>query len=455
MHLAGLLAGLLLVPAQAATFTVDSTRDGFDGVAGDGLCADPLGRCTVRAAVQESNALPGMDLIVLPEGRFALTLAGGNENTGWSGDLDIRDDLTLAGAGPDLTAIDANAIDRVLDVHAGTSPRQVVLRNLTLRNGRLDPVVKGDGGAALRVAVTTTVDLEDVDIRENRTENVWSGIAIDVAGCLHGRRVRIIDNRSFSAGSVVYVHGVDGNAMACLELDDSEIRANLGARAGALHADYARISIRRSLVADNEASSGAGAILFNLGAPALLENVTLSGNRGTNAGAIMNDGFSRVDIVNSTITRNGSAKLQHATAGGILDVHGGFGMIHLRNTILAGNEQGWAFTDCNHANSEGGGNLIGNTQDCTYNALPTDQLDADPMLGPLQDHGGRTFTHRPGATAIDRGIGPGCPSVDQRGAARPADGDGNGSAICDVGAFEVSPLDDGIFSSGFDIVDAR
>lgn len=445
------LAGIVFVSTvQAATFTVDSTRDLFDASHGDGICADARGRCTLRAAVQETNALPGVDEIVLPAGLFALTLAGGNEDLGWSGDLDVRDDLTLAGAGPQLTRIDANAIDRVLDVHAGTTPRSVFLRHLTLRNGRLDPVVQGHGGAALRVSANTTVDLEDVEVRGNRTENVWAGIALDVAGCLQGRRVLIVDNRSYSAGSVIHVHGADENAMACLDFEDSEIRGNLGLRAGALHADYATIAIRRSLVTDNEAASGAGAFLFNLGAPALLENVTVSGNRGSQAGAIMNDGFSRVDIVNSTITRNGSTKLQQANAGGILDVHGGFGMVHLRNTILAGNEAGWAYTDCNHAQSDGGGNLIGSTADCAFAALPTDQLDVDPMLGPLEDHGGRTFTHHPGPAAIDRGIAEACPATDQRGAPRPVDGNGDGQAACDAGAHEVDAPDDAIFNDGFD-----
>ncbi len=67
-------------------------------------------------------------------------------------------------------------------------------------------------------------------------------------------------------------------------------------------------------------------------------------------------------------------------------------------------------------------------------------LTADPLLGPLQDNGGRTLTMMPGAgsPAIDAGD-PGCNQADgtplgtdQRGHLRPA------GAACDLGAVELS-----------------
>jgi hypothetical protein len=44
---------------------------------------------------------------------------------------------------------------------------------------------------------------------------------------------------------------------------------------------------------------------------------------------------------------------------------------------------------------------------------------------------------RAASPAIDTGTSQECPATDQRGAGRPVDGNGDGSAICDVGAFEV------------------
>ena len=42
----------------------------------------------------------------------------------------------------------------------------------------------------------------------------------------------------------------------------------------------------------------------------------------------------------------------------------------------------------------------------------------------------------PGSPVIDRGNSSGAPATDQRGVARPRDGDGNGSPVVDIGAFE-------------------
>lgn len=65
----------------------------------------------------------------------------------------------------------------------------------------------------------------------------------------------------------------------------------------------------------------------------------------------------------------------------------------------------------------------------------------DPLnvrLGPLANNGGPTRTHalRAGSPAIDRGSNAGAPATDQRGRARIKDGNGDGRAVTDIGAFE-------------------
>jgi len=76
-----------------------------------------------------------------------------------------------------------------------------------------------------------------------------------------------------------------------------------------------------------------------------------------------------------------------------------------------------------------------------------DQINTDPMLGPLQDNGGPTFTHAllPGSPAIDAGKNFGAATTDQRGSGfvRTFDyasiANANGGDGTDIGAFEVQP----------------
>ena len=109
-----LVASLALVGgtvAQAVELTVTSTADAVDARPGDGVCATKTGTCTLRAAVQEANALVGPDAIVLQSGVYKLTIEGLNEDAAATGDLDITDALTIKGMGAPDTRIDANKLD--------------------------------------------------------------------------------------------------------------------------------------------------------------------------------------------------------------------------------------------------------------------------------------------------------------------------------------------------------
>ncbi len=111
---------LFVHTAGAATFVIDALEDVGDAAPGDGVCASTLagGPCTLRAAVQEANALPGADTILIPAFPVKLTLAGADD-TAALGDLDLTDDVRIEGTG--LTLLDAGSAERVFDVISGTA----------------------------------------------------------------------------------------------------------------------------------------------------------------------------------------------------------------------------------------------------------------------------------------------------------------------------------------------
>src|SRR5688500_7781830 len=87
-----LLAQFGLTPARAdANFAVTSTADAVDVTPGDGQCLTDANECTLRAAIQETNALSGPDMITLWAGTYTLALAGAGEDAAATGDLDITD----------------------------------------------------------------------------------------------------------------------------------------------------------------------------------------------------------------------------------------------------------------------------------------------------------------------------------------------------------------------------
>jgi CSLREA domain-containing protein len=110
--------------AVPATFTVNTFADTVDINPGDGVAADAFGKCSLRAAIQEANALAGDDVIILPAGTYNLTISGRGEDAAATGDLDIAANgkLTIQGAGAATTLIDAAGLgDRVFHVLAGAN----------------------------------------------------------------------------------------------------------------------------------------------------------------------------------------------------------------------------------------------------------------------------------------------------------------------------------------------
>jgi CSLREA domain-containing protein/uncharacterized repeat protein (TIGR01451 family) len=153
------LALALAGTARADTFTVNSTVDAVDATIGNGACLTAGGVCSLRAAIQEANFTPAADTIVLPAvaAHYRLVIAGTGEDAGATGDLDVAQPLTINGGGASGTVIDANSIDRAIDV-LGTNTN-LTLSGVTVTGGH--PPGSTAGGAIEFASASGSLTLGD------------------------------------------------------------------------------------------------------------------------------------------------------------------------------------------------------------------------------------------------------------------------------------------------------
>lgn len=488
----GVAAALLLAAsARAATFEVEvGAPDAPDATPGDGLCDDGAGGCSLRAAVMEANGLAGLDQIVLPAGTFELATAITADDAG-DGDLDITEQVTIAGAGIGQTVVEQTiappaAADRVFEI-AVADGTTATLSDLTVTGGHA-----ADGGGGIRIQGQGAVSLERVRVTGNVAEAPTGidggGIAMLAAASpeLHLIDSVVDGNRVTNTNAAAQPSDMPspnpmgagisatGGVSSELVVDGSEISGNqvtvaspalVSHAGGGLRVSVAQLSISDSLVADNTAGR-AGALFVNIFGSPTISGSTFAGNSaagaGTGGGAIVSFGAGTLAVSNSTFVDNSSAssgQLALMNTGSILSLdsvtvgeHGPSGApllagiattINLRRTILghSGSEV------CNAGSVVSGGDNLFRVldPDCPPD-VPAGDLTGDPLLGPLADNGGSTPTLAPSALspALDEVANEPCPppTADQRAFGRAAAGTGSG---CDIGAVERTDADaDGV-----------
>jgi hypothetical protein len=443
-----------------STFTVNSTLDKVDTNPGNGTVdTGTAGEVTLRAAITEANAHAGADTIVLGAGTYTLTIGGINEDAGATGDLDVTGDLTITGAGAGVTIIDANQLDRIFDIRLGTT---VTISGVTLTNGsamgggalvnrgslNINSCViannssqPGNYGAGGGIDNEGTININQCTFTGNhasqgRAGGLWNGgtatvvgstfinnTADDRGGAIANRNKIAVTDSTFTGNTAGGFGGAIDNDDGTETVTDCTIMGNTGYDGGGL-SNGGTLTVVGSTLANNLAiASGGGIFCAGIHGWTTVTNSTISGNRAGNAGAIFSQSSQVFTILNSTVTENW---------GGIAND----GSMKIKNSIVAGNF-GEAAPDISGAITSQGFNLIGNTSGGS-GFIASDLLNVNPMLGPLQDNGGKTLTRGllAGSPAIDAGTSNGAPATDQRGQMRPQDGDNDGTAKIDIGAFE-------------------
>lgn len=383
-------------------------------------CLSPTSPCaTINAAMGKAVS---DDSIALAAGTYIETLV-------------FTKNLTLLGAGIGVTTIDADGFDRVVTIAANTV---VMISGIAIQ-----------GGAG-----------------------VSEGAGIYNAGTLTLNDAAVQTNGAYEPGQTGVGGGIYNATTGVLTLTDSTVASNaagsdLSNGIGGGIANYGSLTLIKSEVSLNGTGSlqnSFGGGIANFGPltsvnSTIAYNAAASGLGGGYGGGLYTDGVSAtVSLTNTTVVSNfvGGVGSSTGLGAGIYEING---LVTVHNSLLAHNALGMcdvisvypyvtncrpaAPLNCTGVISSAGYNLIENGDGCSFVSVAGDQVGTgaasiDPHLVPLADFGGPTWTVplQAGSPAIDTGDPAFCPPTDQRGGLRPADGDGNGSIRCDIGAYE-------------------
>ena len=435
-----LLALLHAAPTEASDIVVNTTADAPDTNAGDGACTGfglpPLARCTLRAAIMEANAQGGAHVIRLPAGTYGLDRVGSEEENAFTGDLDIRADITLVNISEETVRLGQSMGERFFDVHPGG---RLVLERLELLGGEALQGERPQGGAVF----------------------VWHG------GLLMADRVRFAQNRAASGGAVF----VRGDAL----IERSDLHDNFlvsaapdaGTQGTAIFVERtldgpARLQLSRSSLTHNGLSEGENHVgqRYALAAAGATEVQLLNTSVIDNSRGIWSFGGGRLGLLHATLARNdgfalrfdhdpNDASPQLMVAFTAITANGGVSQCRsLSSFFLNPNIPQLMISNLHNASED---------VSCGFEGANDVALEGWPFHPErMQSELTRYYQPVPGRGLVDTG-GVDCEADlgDQRGGLRPLDGSGQVTPTCDIGAIEFDPLVDlpmpaAVFSDGFE-----
>jgi len=313
----------------------------------------------------------------------------------------VYKNVTVLGKGAGKSIVQAAsepelATSRVITVTPGT---ETTIEGLTIRygNATLGTFPENGGGGIFNQGILT---LTHSTIFSNTAE-IGGGIfnlgdsqtvSANITFC------NFIENVAYTGGGISNYGNVSGTAIA--QITNSTFLTNHASGSGG--------------GVSNTAYMGSGSMT--------IANSTFSKNSATSVGGgIATDGF----MGNTSLLLKGSTLSENSAGASGGAISSQYSVLSLSTSILSNSTNG---TDCD---------FLGTINDLNYNLVEDGScgfpVGGDPLLGPLQDNGGPTWTHAllSGSPAIDAiPVGECSFDTDQRGVARPQ------GAGCDIGAFE-------------------
>ena len=290
-----------------------------------------------------------------------------------------------------------------------------------------------DSTAQIDGFVITSGNADD----EGAPHSRGGGIYIDAGSPIISHNT-ILANSATSGGGIYYLNGSEP---IIVSNTISGNRATSGG--GGILNNMGDATIVRNTIVGNNALDDGGGIWVALSAPTISGNTIEGNSAAVNGGGIYNFDADPV-LVGNTVVGNTAT----GAGGGIMSEQTSNPSI--TSTILYGNSD--ATGDPAVAQML---NVTGSTPTVSFtlveSGLSTGTIDggnnlhADPLLGPLADNGGPTFTMLPAGNSpvLDAGTCAG-QIADQRGEARPFDGNDatfpNVDDGCDIGSVEVQTI---------------
>jgi predicted outer membrane repeat protein len=257
----GLALGASLITgaasAQAATYVVDTKTDS----ALPNACTSAPGDCTLRGAVNDSNATPSTTDTIT----FASNVTGTITLNG--DDLYIHDGVSIYGPGANVLTISGDGSERLMGVVLASDGEDLRINDLTLANGYAE-----SGGAIFNSNATLKI-----------VRSVLTG------------------NHATLDGGAIYTEELNGYGN---EIRGSTISGNYAAgNGGGIAADTSAGSIYSSTISGNFAGSHGGGIYTGL--PATVKDSTVAGNTGETSGGNIYAPASPNTLLRNTIVAGG------------------------------------------------------------------------------------------------------------------------------------------------------